>query len=45
MVEELSVQPDHVHLVCSIPLKYSVSKIGGIVKVKTASRYFQRSGI
>lgn len=33
---ELNVQPDHVHLVCSIPPKLSISDYMGIVKGKTA---------
>ena len=40
-VEELNVQPDHVHLVCSIPPKFSVSEILGIVKGKIAMRIFR----
>ncbi len=40
-VEELNVQPDHVHLVCSIPPKFSVSEILGIVKGKIAMRIFK----
>ena len=40
-VEELNVQPDHVHLVCSIPPKYSVSEIQGMVKGKIAMRIFK----
>ena len=40
-VEELNVQPDHVHLVCSIPPKFSVSEILGIVKGKIAMRVFK----
>jgi putative transposase len=40
-VEELNVQPDHVHLVCSIPPKFSVSEILGIVEGKIAMRVFK----
>jgi putative transposase len=40
-VEELNVQLDHVHLVCSIPPKFSVSEILGIVKGKIAMRIFK----
>ena len=40
-VEELNVQPDHVHVVCSIPPKFSVSEILGIVKGKIAMRIFK----
>lgn len=32
----LSVQPDHVHLVCSIPPKVSVSQFMGLLKGKLA---------
>ena len=41
-VMELSVQPDHVHLVCSIPPKLSVSEFMGILKGKTAIMLFKR---
>ena len=40
-VIELNVQPDHVHLVCSIPPKLSVSNYVGIVKGKTATQMFK----
>ena len=40
-VEELNVQPDHVHLVCSIPPKFSVSEIMGMIKGKIAMRIFK----
>jgi len=39
-VEELNVQSDHVHLVCSIPPKFSVSEMLGILKGKIAMRIF-----
>lgn len=38
---ELSVQPDHVHLVCSIPPKLSVSEFMGFLKGKLAIRLFK----
>lgn len=38
---ELNVQPDHVHLVCSIPPKLSISDYMGIVKGKTAIQMFK----
>ena len=45
-IEELSVQQDHVHLVCSIPPKYSISEVLGTLKressdanIQIASRY------
>jgi putative transposase len=40
-VEELSVQQDHVHLVCSIPPKYSISEVLGTLKGKIAMRIFK----
>ncbi len=41
-VLELNVQPDHIHLVLSIPPKYAVSTIMGYLKGKLALRLFQR---
>jgi putative transposase len=41
-VLELSIQPDHVHLVVSIPPKYAVSSYVGFVKGKLAIRLFDR---
>ena len=38
---ELSVQPDHVHLVCSIPPKVSVSEFMGFLKGKLAIKLFK----
>lgn len=38
---ELSVQPDHVHLVCSIPPKLSVSEFMGYLKGKLAIKLFK----
>lgn len=35
-VEELNIQKDHVHLLCSIPPKLSVSGFMGFLKGKTA---------
>jgi putative transposase len=40
-VWELSVQPDHVHLVCSIPPKVSVSDFMGLLKGKLAIKLFK----
>jgi putative transposase len=42
-VLELNVQPDHVHLVVSIPPEYSVSEILGYLKGKMALRLFQQN--
>jgi putative transposase len=39
-VLELSVEPDHVHLVVSIPPKYAVSNFMGYLKGKLAIRLF-----
>ncbi len=39
---ELNVQLDHIHLVMSIPPKYSVSSVMGYLKGKLALRLFQR---
>ena len=41
-VLELDVQPDHVHLVLSIPPKYAVSNVMGYLKGKLAIRLFER---
>ena len=41
-VLELNVQPDHVHLVVSIPPKYAVSEFMGYLKGKLALRLFQK---
>ena len=40
-VLELNIQKDHVHLVISIPPKYSVSSFVGYLKGKIAIRLFQ----
>ena len=40
-VDELSVQKDHVHLVCSIPPKVSISEFMGILKGKLAIKIFR----
>ncbi len=40
-VMELSVQPEHVHLVCSIPPKLSVSSLMGFLKGKLAIKLFK----
>ena len=43
-VLELNIQPDHVHLVCNIPPKLSVSDFMGILKGKTAIMMFKSYG-
>lgn len=40
-IEELNIQPDHIHVVCSIPPKLSVSDFMGILKGKTAITMFK----
>jgi putative transposase len=40
-VIEMNVQPDHVHLVCNIPPKLSVSEFMGVLKGKTATMMFK----
>ena len=41
-VLELNVQLDHVHIILSIPPKYSVSSVMGFLKGKLALKVFQR---
>ena len=41
-VLELNVKTDHIHLVMSIPPKYSVSNVMGYLKGKLALKLFQR---
>ena len=41
-VLEVNIQPDHIHLVLSIPPKYAVSTVMGFLKGKLALRLFQR---
>ena len=41
-VEEVNIQPDHVHLIISIPPKYAVSEIMGFLKGKIAIKLFQQ---
>ena len=40
VVEEINIQPDHVHLILSIPPKYSVSETMGYLKGKLAIKLF-----
>lgn len=40
-IEEINIQPDHVHMILSIPPKYSVSEIMGFLKGKVAMKLFQ----
>ncbi|MEP7289980.1 MAG: IS200/IS605 family transposase [Chloroflexota bacterium] len=39
---ELNIQPDHIHLVVSIPPKYAVSEFMGYLKGKLALRLFHQ---
>jgi putative transposase len=39
---ELSIQPDHIHTVMSIALKYSVSSLMGFLKGKIAINLFKK---
>ena len=41
-VVEVKVQPDHIHLVVSLPPKYAVSQFMGFLKGKLALRLFDR---
>ena len=38
----MNIQPDHIHLVLSIPPKYAISNVMGFLKGKLALRLFQR---
>jgi putative transposase len=38
---ELNIQPDHVHIVCSVPPKLSISDFMGILKGKSAIALFK----
>jgi putative transposase len=40
-IEEVNIQSDHVHLIISIPPKYSVSEIMGFLKGKIALKLFK----
>ena len=40
-IEEMNIQPDHVHMLISIPPKFSVSKVMGIIKGKSAIHIFK----
>lgn len=40
-IEEVNIQSDHVHLILSIPPKYSVSELMGFLKGKLALKLFQ----
>jgi putative transposase len=40
-IDEINIQSDHVHMILSIPPKYSISEIMGFLKGKTAIKLFQ----
>jgi len=40
-VQELNVQPDHVHMIAMVPPKISISDLMGILKGRTAIRMFR----
>lgn len=40
-IQELNIQPDHVHIALSIPPKMSISKVMGILKGKTELKIFK----
>ena len=41
VIEELKIQADHVHMLCSIPPKLSISAFMGYLKGKTAIKLFR----
>jgi len=41
VIEEMSIQEDHIHLVCSIPPRISISDFMGILKGKSAIKIFK----
>jgi putative transposase len=41
-IKELNIQADHVHLVCMVPPKLSISDYVGIVKGRTAIRVLKK---
>jgi len=41
-LEEINVQPDHVHTILSVPPKYSISDIMGFIKGKMSLNLFHR---
>jgi putative transposase len=40
-IQELSIQPDHIHVVCSVPPKVSISEFMGTLKGKLAIKLFK----
>jgi putative transposase len=41
-IKEINIQPDHIHMIISIPPKYSISQIVGYLKGKTAMRLYDK---
>ena len=41
-IEEINIQEDHVHLIISIPPKYSVSEVIGYLKGKLSMQMFRK---
>ena len=41
IVQEMTVQKDHIHMVCSIPPKLSISEFMGVLKGKIAIKLFK----
>lgn len=41
-VEDISVQPDHIHTILSVPPKYAISDIMGFLKGKMSLNLFHR---
>ena len=40
-IEEINIQPTHVHMLLSVPPKYSISEVMGWLKGKVAIKLFQ----
>ena len=40
-IEEINIQPNHVHMILSVPPKHSISSIMGWLKGKTALKIFK----
>lgn len=40
-IEEMNIQPDHVHMLMSVPPKLSISEVMGIIKGKSAIHLFK----
>ncbi len=40
-IQGLSIQPDHIHIVCSVPPKVSISEFMGTLKGKLAIKLFK----